>query len=91
MVVNFQKLAKKEPRKDLSSKASASTSKKKSKDSYEDGKKKMQKKKKDPNAPKSVLFGFRLFSQKEREVCFMLYIPVAWKLSLFFCKIVQNY
>lgn len=69
MVTNFQKPAKKEPKKDLSSKASSS--KKRSKDADVDGVKKKQKKKKDPNAPKRALSGFMFFSQMEREVCFM--------------------
>ncbi|XP_073224112.1 FACT complex subunit SSRP1 isoform X2 [Cicer arietinum] len=60
-----EKPAKKEPKKDLPSKAS--TSKKKSKDADEDGVKKKQKKKKDPNAPKRALSGFMFFSQMERE------------------------
>lgn len=76
MMANFQKPAKKEIKKDVSSKAS--TSKKKSKDADEDGKKKKQKKKKDPNAPKRALSGFMFFSQMAREVCFMLYISVIW-------------
>jgi structure-specific recognition protein 1 len=60
-----EKPAKKEPKKDLPSKAS--TSKKKSKDADEEGPKKKQKKKKDPNAPKRALSGFMFFSQMERE------------------------
>ncbi|CAI8606451.1 unnamed protein product [Vicia faba] len=60
-----EKPAKKEPKKDLSSKASSS--KKKSKDADVDGVKKKQKKKKDPNAPKRALSGFMFFSQMERE------------------------
>ncbi|KAK7333833.1 hypothetical protein VNO80_30612 [Phaseolus coccineus] len=66
MMANFQKLAKKEIKKDLPSKAS--TSEKKSKDD-EDGKKKKRKKNKDPNAPKRAISRFMLFSKLEREVC----------------------
>jgi hypothetical protein len=75
MMTNFQKPAKKEPKKDLPSKASTS---KKSKDADDEGGvKKKQKKKKDPNAPKRALSGFMFFSQMEREVCFMLYIHIS--------------
>lgn len=77
-MINFQKPPKKEPKKDLPSSSKASTSKRKSKDANEDVKKKKPKKKKDPNAPKRALSGFMFFSQMEREVRFMFYIPVVW-------------
>lgn len=65
----FQKPAKKEPRKEPSTSKVSSSKKQKSKDGGEDGaKKKKQKKKKDPNAPKRAMSGFMFFSQMEREV-----------------------
>ena len=55
--------------KEEASASKASSSRKRSKDGDEDGsKKRKQKKKKDPNAPKRAMFGFKFFSQTEREV-----------------------